>query len=74
MHWLITGGAGFIGTNAARILSKAGDKCSLVDNFHRQGARYNREYLSDQFGLVVDYSCSKGAADQYVIDYHRITV
>jgi CDP-paratose 2-epimerase len=55
MQWLITGGAGFIGTNAARILTEAGQKCSLVDNFHQRGARYNREYLSDRFGLVVDY-------------------
>ena len=26
-----------------------------MDNFHRQGACYNREYLSDRFGLTVDY-------------------
>jgi CDP-paratose 2-epimerase len=55
VHWLITGGAGFIGANAARILTDAGERCSLVDNFHRQGARYNRDYLSGRFGLAVDY-------------------
>ena len=35
MKWLITGGAGFIGTNAAATLAAAGEKCVLADNFHR---------------------------------------
>jgi CDP-paratose 2-epimerase len=55
MKWLITGGAGFIGTNAAALLTKAGEKCVLADNFHRQGANYNRQYLREQFRLTVDY-------------------
>lgn len=55
MKWLITGAAGFIGTNAAEALLCAGDRCALADNFHRAGAKYNQEYLRDRFGLRVDY-------------------
>ena len=54
MKWLITGGAGFIGTNAAEALLRAGDRCVLADNFRRSGANYNREYL-ERLGLRVDY-------------------
>lgn len=55
MKWLITGGAGFIGTNAAEALVRAGEGCALADNFHRSGAKYNQEYLSGRCGLQVDY-------------------
>ncbi|HLN04585.1 MAG TPA: NAD-dependent epimerase/dehydratase family protein [Bryobacteraceae bacterium] len=55
MKWLITGGGGFIGTNAAETLVRAGDRCVLADNFHRAGAKYNQEYLREHFGLGVDY-------------------
>ena len=41
MKWLITGAAGFIGTNAAASLTEAGERCVLADNFHRAGAGYN---------------------------------
>jgi CDP-paratose 2-epimerase len=55
VKWLITGGAGFIGTNAAAALARAGEECVLSDNFHRRGARYNCAYLRDRFRLAVDY-------------------
>ena len=55
MKWLITGGAGFIGTNTAEALVRAGDQCAVADNFHRAGARYNQQYLLEQFGLHVDF-------------------
>ncbi len=54
MKWLITGGAGFIGTNAAERLARDGETCVLADNFHRPGARYNQAYLRDRFGIEVD--------------------
>lgn len=55
MKWLITGGAGFIGTNTAAALVDAGEKCVLADNFYRLGAKYNRAYLRERFRLEVDY-------------------
>lgn len=49
-YTLITGGAGFIGSNyAARCLSR-GEKVVIFDNLSRSGADLNIEWLSDQFG------------------------
>lgn len=53
MKWLITGGAGFIGTNAAEWLTRAGNSCVLTDNFHRQGSRLNHAWLKESLGLGV---------------------
>lgn len=41
----ITGGAGFIGTNAAAYFSKKGDEVTIFDNFSREGTRENAEWL-----------------------------
>jgi CDP-paratose 2-epimerase len=49
-YTLITGGAGFIGSNfAARCLSRK-EKIVIFDNLSRSGASLNLEWLSDQFG------------------------
>lgn len=53
MKWLITGGAGFIGTNLARHLIEAGDTCLVTDNFHRPGSRLNRVFLEERCNLPV---------------------
>jgi CDP-paratose 2-epimerase len=45
MRFLITGGAGFIGCNAARRLSEAGHDVVVLDNFSRAAAPFNREWL-----------------------------
>jgi CDP-paratose 2-epimerase len=45
MRFLITGGAGFIGCNAARRLSQAGHEVVVFDNFSRAAAPFNREWL-----------------------------
>jgi CDP-paratose 2-epimerase len=45
MRFLITGGAGFIGCNAARRLSEAGHEVVVFDNFSRAAASFNREWL-----------------------------
>lgn len=55
MKWLITGGAGFIGTNTVAALARAGEKCAVADNFYRAGAQYNRVYLAERFHVAVDY-------------------
>ncbi len=45
MRFLITGGAGFIGCNAARRLSEAGNDVVVFDNFSRAAAPFNRRWL-----------------------------
>jgi len=48
-YTLITGGAGFIGSNyAARCLSR-GEQVVIFDNLSRRGAELNIEWLSDRF-------------------------
>jgi CDP-paratose 2-epimerase len=45
MKWLITGGCGFIGCNAAAQLLEGGDEVVLLDNMDRKGAAVNRTWL-----------------------------
>ncbi|HYB74252.1 MAG TPA: NAD-dependent epimerase/dehydratase family protein [Candidatus Sulfotelmatobacter sp.] len=45
MRWLITGGAGFIGCNAARRLAAEGHDVVVLDNLSRKGATENLAWL-----------------------------
>ncbi|MBN1250446.1 MAG: SDR family NAD(P)-dependent oxidoreductase [Anaerolineae bacterium] len=45
MHYLITGGAGFIGSNYAHRLLQRGERVTVVDNLSRRGASANLEWL-----------------------------
>lgn len=46
--WVITGGAGFIGSHAAARFHEAGDHVVIVDNLSRRGADTNLEWLREQ--------------------------
>lgn len=48
--YLITGGAGFIGSNYVHRLLKRGEKVGIYDNFSRAGAPRNLEWLKQEFG------------------------
>jgi CDP-paratose 2-epimerase len=50
---LITGGAGFIGTNLAERLLLAGQRVLILDNLSRAGVRANLNWLREQFGAQV---------------------
>lgn len=45
MRILITGGAGFIGVNAARHFVAQGHEVTILDNFSRKGSDHNRDTL-----------------------------
>src|SRR5262249_58560082 len=45
MRFLITGGAGFIGSNAARRLRGEGHDVLVLDSFLRPASRFNRAWL-----------------------------
>lgn len=47
---LITGGAGFIGSNYASRCIARGDRVMLFDNLSRSGANTNLQWLRNQFG------------------------
>lgn len=52
-HVLITGGAGFIGTNLAHRLLTEGRRVVLFDNLSRPGVERNVEWLKAQHGELV---------------------
>ena len=53
MKVIITGGAGFIGSNAARRHLARGDDVVLVDNLSRHGSEANLSWLRGRDGKLV---------------------
>ncbi len=51
---LITGGAGFIGTNLAVQFLERGQRVMVFDNLSRPGVERNLEWLTDKYGRQVD--------------------
>lgn len=45
MHILITGGAGFVGSNLAVMFAGAGDQVTCLDNLHRRGSEFSLSRL-----------------------------
>jgi CDP-paratose 2-epimerase len=50
LRYLITGGAGFIGTNVADHYLARGHAVTIVDNFSRPGSRHNAAWLAARHG------------------------
>lgn len=49
-HYLVTGGAGFIGSNYVHRLLQRGERVTIFDNLSRGGAQRNLEWLGNSFG------------------------
>jgi CDP-paratose 2-epimerase len=63
MKWLITGGCGFVGSNAAAQLLSAGESLSLMDSLGRRGADANRAWLESLSDKPVVYPVDIRDAD-----------
>ena len=61
--YLVTGGAGFIGSNLVRFLLDKGHKVSVIDDFST-GKRENLDELADRVDLIEGDVRDRGAADR----------
>jgi CDP-paratose 2-epimerase len=53
--YLITGGAGFIGTNVAARLAASGERVRIFDNLSRKGVERNLEWLQKVYGDRIEF-------------------
>ena len=66
MRWLVTGGAGFIGTNLVSHLIGSGHESIILDDMSRAGVEANASFLHDKFGVDicrVDVADAAGVAE-----------
>lgn len=54
VRWLVTGGAGFIGTNVVAHVTERGDDVVIVDDLSRSGSEINAAFLEATYGLDVN--------------------
>jgi CDP-paratose 2-epimerase len=52
---LITGGAGFVGTNLAQALISRGERVRLLDNLSRPGVDHNLRWLRERYGGRIEF-------------------
>jgi CDP-paratose 2-epimerase len=72
MKTIITGGAGFIGSNAAVRYLKRGAEVVIVDNFHRPGTRSNLKWVESHGRVrLAEVDIRDGAAVEKIFRANR---
>ena len=73
LNILVTGGAGFIGTNTVDYFASAGWEVLVLDNLSRKGSAENLSWLQSNKEYSFDFLqldiCDKDAIDQVFLDY-----
>lgn len=67
MKVLITGGAGFLGSNLSRRLMKDGASVIICDNLSRRGSEINYEALKKEFPFIKNYEVEIGDVPSVII-------
>jgi CDP-paratose 2-epimerase len=69
-NFLITGGAGFIGTNLADNYLAKSKKVTILDNFSRAGSEDNARYLTERYGkeLLTILTCDIRRWDRKLLE------
>jgi CDP-paratose 2-epimerase len=65
-HYLVTGGAGFIGSNYVDRLLTRGDCVTVFDNLARGGAARNLDWLTQRHGHSKNFTFIKGDVRDFV--------
>lgn len=73
MNILITGGAGFLGSNLAKYLSQKGHSVIILDNFSRPGSKQNADWLQKKGVGIIQEDIRKKIpfnAEMYDLVFH----
>jgi CDP-paratose 2-epimerase len=73
---LVTGGAGFIGTNVAAALAESGARVRIFDNLSRKGVEQNLLWLRDTYGDAIEIALGdirdRPSIDRFVRDVSEV--
>ncbi len=73
---LVTGGAGFIGTNVAARLVESGRRVRIFDNLSRRGVEQNLLWLRDTYGDAIEIALGdirdRASIDRFVRDVSEV--
>lgn len=70
MKILITGGAGFIGCNTAKLFSEQGANITILDNLSRTGTVYNLDWLRNNVSFEFSETDIRDSKNIEIYDFN----